>query len=314
MTEPAHVATLTLNPALDVATATEEVRPIDKLRCEAPRYDPGGGGINVARVVCTLGGNATAVYPAGGPAGAMLRHLLDDACVRQRVIPIAGVTRESFTVDEQATGQQFRFVLPGPALTAEEQTRCLAELARLGPPPPFLVVSGSLPPGVPPEILARLARIAHEKGARLVVDTSGEALRHAAGEGVFLMKPNLRELSSLCGRELGGHQDQAAAAGEMIRRGAADVIVLSLGAEGALLVTAEAAERLPAIEVPVASAVGAGDSMVGGLVLALARGWPLRDAVRFGMAAGAATLMTEGTELCRRDDVERLYRQTYLGG
>lgn len=303
-----NIGTLTMNPALDISTATEEVIATHKLRCSDPQFDPGGGGINVARVVSILGGDATAIIPAGGPAGALLQGLLDASGIRQSVVPISGHTRESFTVDERSTGQQFRFVLPGPRLSSEELELCLDAISELEPQPAFFVVSGSLPRDTPVDFLSRIARKVKSIEAKLIVDTSGDALGQILQNGVYLLKPNLRELSQLAGRDLMGEQDQIAAARQLVDGGKAEIVVLSLGAGGALLVTAELAERFETFDVPVRSAVGAGDSMVGGIVLALARGKSLRDAVVFGMAAGAAALMTEGSELCRREDVERLYR------
>lgn len=266
----APIATLTMNPSLDIATSTERVVPTHKLRCAQPQRDPGGGGINVARVVRILGGEATAVYPAGGTTGSALRELLDEAGVGQRVIPIQGVTRESFTVDEAASGEQFRFVLPGPELTEEEARRCLDQLQTLDPRPELVVASGSLPPGVPDDFYAGVARLTKELGARLVVDTSGAALRHACGEGVFLLKPNLRELRGLVGQKVDSEQAQEDAARRLIEKGCAEIVVVSLGADGALLVSSEVTERFAAIDVPRRSAVGAGDSMVGAIALGLA--------------------------------------------
>lgn len=302
------IATLTLNPALDISTATDHVTAEHKLRCTTARYDPGGGGVNVARVVCTLGGNAVAVFAAGGPVGDSLQKLLDSAGIPQRVIPIEGQTRVSFTVDERASKDQFRFVFPGPRLSPDEQEQFFETVATLDPPPQYIVASGSLPPGVPAEFYARFARLAKELKAKFFLDTSGDALRHAGQAGVYLVKPNLRELSEFVGRELKTEQDQAAAGQQMIHEGRAEVVVLSLGAKGALFITADRSEHFPAMEVPIRSAVGAGDSMLGGIVYALARGDTLRDAVRYGMAAGAAALMSEGTQLNTREDTERLYR------
>jgi 6-phosphofructokinase 2 len=300
------IATLTLNPSLDIATSTEAVVPTDKMRCGPPRYDPGGGGINVARVVRILGGDTVAVLPAGGPAGQSLHDLLDRDGISHQVVPIRGPSRESFTVDERGSGRQFRFVLPGPELSAAEQQACLDRLAEVARGARFVVGSGSLPPGVHPGFYGRVVTVARDLGARFVLDTSGEALRHT-GPGVYLVKPSLRELRELLGRDLADDAEQVGAARELVERDFAEVVVLSLGAQGALLVTADSDERLAPIEVPVRSAVGAGDSMVAAITLGLVRGLSLHDAVRFGMAAGAATLMTPGTELCRREDVERLY-------
>ncbi|WP_457089844.1 1-phosphofructokinase family hexose kinase [Microvirga sp. P5_D2] len=307
-----QVITLTMNPALDIATSADAVIPTDKIRCGAPRYDPGGGGINVARVIRTLGGDAFAVFPAGGAVGMALDALLDREHILYCRVPIMGVTRESFTVDERRSGQQYRFVLPGPTLAEEEWQACLARLARLAESARFIVASGSLPPGAPADFFQQVADLAKHLGTRFVLDTSGDALRQTRS-GVYLLKPSLRELQEWVGRDLPEEADQIAAARSLIAQGVSEVMVVSLGAKGALLVSAEEAEWLAPIAVPIRSAVGAGDSMVGAIVFGLTRGLDLHHAVRLGMAAGAATLMTPGTELCQREDVERLYEASTEG-
>lgn len=304
-----RIATLTLNPAMDLAVRTPRVVATEKLRCSAPRHDPGGGGINVARVVSTLGGDALAVYPAGGPFGEMLRRALDAIGLAHLPVAISGDTRESFTVDEQASGLQYRFVLPGPRLSEQERLGCLAALRGLHPAPAYLVVSGSFTPGIEPSFFDELLALAGQVGARLVVDLSGEPLAYAARRGgAYLIKPSLNELASLIGRMPESEREQEGALHELIAAGAAEVIVLSLGAAGALYATGDRLERIAAPSVPMVSAVGAGDSMLGAVVLALAQGRELGDAVRYGVAAGAATVMRPGTQLCLREDVERLFR------
>ncbi|MFK4026731.1 1-phosphofructokinase family hexose kinase [Stutzerimonas balearica] len=304
-----RIATLTLNPAMDLAVRTPRVVATEKLRCSAPRHDPGGGGINVARVVSTLGGDALAVYPAGGPFGEMLRRALDAIGLTHLPVAISGDTRESFTVDEQASGLQYRFVLPGPRLSEQERLGCLAALRGLHPAPAYLVVSGSFTPGIEPSFFDELLALAGQVGARLVVDLSGEPLAYAARRGgAYLIKPSLNELASLIGRMPESEREQEGALRELIAAGAAEVIVLSLGAAGALYASGDRLERIAAPSVPMVSAVGAGDSMLGAVVLALAQGRELGDAVRYGVAAGAATVMRPGTQLCLREDVERLFR------
>lgn len=304
-----RIATLTLNPAMDLAVCTPRVVATEKLRCSAPRHDPGGGGINVARVVSTLGGDALAVYPAGGPFGEMLRRALDAIGLAHLPVAISGDTRESFTVDEQASGLQYRFVLPGPRLSEQERLGCLAALRGLHPAPAYLVVSGSFTPGIEPSFFDELLALAGQVGARLVVDLSGEPLAYAARRGgAYLIKPSLNELASLIGRMPESEREQEGALRELIAAGAAEVIVLSLGAAGALYASGDRLERIAAPSVPMVSAVGAGDSMLGAVVLALAQGRELGDAVRYGVAAGAATVMRPGTQLCLREDVERLFR------
>ncbi|WP_312570932.1 1-phosphofructokinase family hexose kinase [Stutzerimonas balearica] len=304
-----RIATLTLNPAMDLAVRTPRVVATEKLRCSAPRHDPGGGGINVARVVSTLGGDALAVYPAGGPFGEMLRRALDAIGLAHLPVAISGDTRESFTVDEQASGLQYRFVLPGPRLSEQERLGCLAALRGLHPAPAYLVVSGSFTPGIEPSFFDELLALAGQVGARLVVDLSGEPLAYAARRGgAYLIKPSLNELASLIGRMPESEREQEGALRELIAAGAAEVIVLSLGAAGALYASGDRLERIAVPSVPMVSAVGAGDSMLGAVVLALAQGRELGDAVRYGVAAGAATVMRPGTQLCLREDVERLFR------
>jgi len=301
------IVTLTMNPALDIATSTDRVVPTHKLRCAPPRYDPGGGGINVARAVHALGGDTAAIFPVGGPAGEMIHHLLDQEGVRHHPIAIAGFTRESLAVEDRQSGEQFRFILPGPEVSDADQERCLDQLSAAAAAADFIVASGSLPLGVPEDFYSRVADLAQKLGRRLVLDTSGAALKQA-GHGIYLLKPSLRELQDLAGAEIRTECEQEQAAREVIAQGRSEIVVLSLGAEGALLVTAEECERFAAIPVEARSTVGAGDSMLAGIVLGLSRALPLRKAVRFGLAAGAAALLGSGTELCQRSDVERLYQ------
>ncbi len=299
------IVTLTLNPAIDGAAEAEQIRPIHKIRTWAERYDPGGGGINVARVVQELGGSALAVYLSGGATGPILNALVQAAGIESRPIPIAGHTRVSHTVHEKSTGLEFRFVPEGPRVTSDEWQACLSALEVVSCD--YLVASGSLPRGVPADFYVEVCRIAARKEARLVLDTSGEALREAARQGVYLIKPSLGELEALVGRALPEPADQDAAAQGLIAAGAAEIVALTLGRDGALLATGGKCIRIPGVPVRPKSAVGAGDSFVAAMTLGLARGWRTEEAFALGMAAGAATVLTAGTELCRREDVERLY-------
>jgi 6-phosphofructokinase 2 len=302
----AQIVTLTMNPALDITTSVDTVRPTDKLRCETTRYDPGGGGINVARVARELGGSVSALFPAGGATGDAVMSLLNDAGVPFRHIGIAQATRESFTVNENSTGQQYRFVLPGPRLTSAEQAQCLEQLRQAAKSARFVVASGSLPPGVPADYYQRVADICRRADTRFILDTSGGGLKHMSS-GTYLLKASLRELRECVGLPLITEVEQLAAAHELIDRGRAEVVLVSLGAGGALLATKRADQRFSAIPMPGGSGVGAGDAMVGAITIGLSRGWPLVKSVRLGIAAGAAMLMTPGTAVCNRREVERLF-------
>jgi len=306
----AHVLTLTLNPAVDVATSIDKVIDTRKLRCSAAQRDPGGGGINVARVMQRLGGNCHALYLAGGATGLMLQELLDAEHVEASCIDIAGETRENFSVQETSTGREYRFVLPGPVVTEREWQGCVARINALEVPPRYLVLSGSIPPGVPLDIYARLARSAAARGTRIVLDTSGPALAAALDASVWLVKPSLNELRELTRRPLATEPEWRAAAHEIVREGRAAIVALTLGEQGALLVTAGQTLRARGLPVHVSSSVGAGDSFIAGMICKLDRDAGFDEAFRYGMAAASATLLVSGTARCKREDVERLYNET----
>ena len=300
----AKIVTVTMNPALDITMTTDVVLPAHKNRCRAVRYDPGDGGVNVARVAHVLGAAVSAVFPAGGPNGDLINDLLAGELVVYRV-PIAGGTRESFTVKEVSTGRHYRFILPGPPVTFAEQANCLSALRAAVLSAEFVVASGSLPPNVHPDYYQRVADICQEHGARLVLDTSGQGLQHIT-DGVFLLKPSVRELQECVGYELRNQSDQLAAAHQLIDRGCAENIVVSLASNGALLATPQMSQHYRPVQVPSGSGVGAGDAMVAAIAVGLSRGWPFDKSIRLGIAAGAAMLLTPGTMPCTRADVERL--------
>lgn len=306
------ILTVTLNPSIDVSTATETVTPEHKLRCEEATRHPGGGAVNVARVLKRLGAECRALYPAGGILGRLLRALLEQEGVEGIAIDIAADTRESFTVLERASGREFRFVLPGPHLAPEEWQACLDQVAGLPQAPAFIVASGSLPPGAPEDFYARLARLAREQGSRMVLDASGSALAAGLDEGVYLVKPNLRELRALTALPLEEERDWTAAAHGLVDAGKAEVVALSLGHRGALLAAAGHTLRAPAIPVQIASTVGAGDSFVAAMVWRLAAGGGLEEAFRSGIAGGTAALLAPGTTLAHKEDTERLAGQVEL--
>lgn len=308
------IVTLTLNPSVDKNSSIPYVVPEHKLRCRQPTFEPGGGGLNVSRAIQRLGGQSLAFYVAGGPTGEVLKQLLDKEKLNHRAMPLAGWTRQNLTVFEEATTQQYRFIMPGPTLDSTEWQRCLDEVSTLNPKPDYIVASGSLPLGVPTDFYARLARLAKQLEIRLIVDTSGEPLRQAAQEGVYLLKPNMRELGQLAGRQIEQQGEMEEIARSLVESGPNDVIVVSLGAAGIFFISEEEIGRVAAPTVPIRSKVGAGDSMVAGIVLSLARGLSLKQAICFGVSAGAAAVMTAGTALCRREDAELLFERMISEG
>jgi 6-phosphofructokinase 2 len=302
------IVTLTPNPAIDGASEAETVRPIQKVRTTNERYDPGGGGINVARVVQELGGAVLAIYMAGGATGAVLDDLLDRRALPRRRVPIADHTRISHSVFERSRGLEYRFVPDGPLVTEHEWRACLAALE--GTKASYLVFSGSLPRGAPEDFYCRAARTAAASGAKVVLDTSGDALRASlAAGGLELVKPSFGEFQKLVGHRLESAAAQDAAALDIVRSGCVRLLAVTMGGEGALLATTDGVLRLKPPDVTVRSSVGAGDSFVGAMTFALAKGWTAEDAFAYGVAAGTAATLRPGTQLCSKADVERLYAE-----
>ncbi|HZP69704.1 MAG TPA: 1-phosphofructokinase family hexose kinase [Pseudolabrys sp.] len=306
------IVTLTINPAIDIFVNVGRIEPTRKMRCSAPKRDPGGGGINVARVAHRLGARVTAIFPTGGAIGKLLHRLVDREGIDNIVTPSHVETRENFTAYEETTGEQYRFVLPGSALHRAEWEAVLEKLATIAERPKIVVASGSIPPGVPDDFFARVARQAKQLGAHCVIDTSGPALKAALAEGVSLIKPNLTELTDLVGAPLASDDARVAACRKLIAGGHVEAVALTLGEDGSLLVTADKAFRAAPMAIEPVSTVGAGDSFVGGLVAALAEGKELPQAFRAAVAAGSAAVLSPGTELCREEDVQRLLPQVKI--
>jgi 6-phosphofructokinase 2 len=300
------ILTLTLNPAIDKSTSVERFLPENKLRCDNPRYDAGGGGINVSRAIKELGGKSTAIFTSGGPYGALLQDLLKAQHVDFQAIKIKEWTRESFIVVETSTNQQFRFGFAGPTISPEEAQLFLEKTEKLAAKADYIVASGSLPQGLPIDFYADLAHRIKKVGARFILDTSGEPLKSAANAGVFLLKPNISELCKLIGVESLETDEVDDAALDIINRGHCEVVVVSMGASGAVVVTKDGCEHVPAPMVKKLSTVGAGDSMVAGMTWALASGKNYSQMARMGVACGSAATMNEGTTLFKKPDVERL--------
>lgn len=305
------ILTVTLNPALDVLTSIDRVSDTHKMRCGHVFKHPGGGGVNVARVLHRLGAQCVAVYLAGGVTGERHHALMNAEKVRCHVMPIAEETRESFSVHETSSGNDFRFVLPGPHVTADEREACFDYVAQ-HLPKQFLVISGGLPPGTPDNFYARLAALAKQHNVRVVLDTNGAALAEALKVGVYLFKPSLRELRDLTGQALPDTDSQLAAARQLIEQGQAHIVALSLGEQGAMVVSATESWCARSIPVAVQTTIGAGDSFLAGMVWALTRGDRLVKAFQYGMASGAAALLAPGTSLSQAADVHHLLTQVVV--
>ena len=301
--------TLTVNPAIDVSTSVHSFVPFSKLRGTPPHREPGGGDVNVARVIKRLGGDVAAIYPAGGTMGQLLRLLIEREGVTSFAIEAEAETRENFTVVETSSGMQYRFVLPGAALHEHEWRGCLDALSSLPSTPSFVVASGSLPSSVPDDFYGRVAKLATARGARIAIDASGPPLVAALEQGVDLIKPNLREFQELTGSVSDDEDHWIEAGRRLIAQGRTRLIALSLGEDGALLISRDETLRAKSLAINAVSVVGAGDSFLAGLVWRLVVSSDLADALRYAMAAGTAAILNPGTSLSKREDVLRLYNE-----
>lgn len=302
------VLTITLNPAIDKSSTVNGIKPEKKLRCSAPVYEPGGGGINVARALVRLNVAVDAFFTSGGGKGKLLESLLAQERVGAIPLRVKAETRENFIVVDTTTEQQYRFGMPGDGLTAEEVDEIYYVISQLSPFPEFVVFSGSIPPGFPLGYMNRLIRLMKQKGAKIILDTSGDGLKEALQEGVFMVKPNLGELGRLVGKASLDNRSSELAAKQLIEAGSTEMVVVSLGAQGAYVVTAQESHYILAPNVKRISTVGAGDSMVGGMVAVLAQGGSTLEMARMGVACGTAATMNTGTALFKKEDVDELYR------
>jgi 6-phosphofructokinase 2 len=304
------ILTVTLNPAIDLATATAKLAPNTKLRCADPSYGAGGGGINVSRAIANLGGRSTPFAAIGGATGQMFRAMLDADGHSAIWFDVPGMTRQNVTVLEQTNNDQFRFVFPGPIWDAALSDRALTVLGEASRAARYVVGSGSLPPGVPDDFYDRLGERAEAAGARFVLDTSGGALREArqgTGHLPYLWIMDNAEASEIAGRTLSTMSDLERFAFELRERQLAKVIIVSYADGGAVAVSEGEVFKGRPPKVKVVSKVGAGDSFVAGLVFRLAEGWSVADACAYAMAAAASAVTRPAGELCDREQTDRYF-------
>lgn len=301
------IVTLTINPSLDKSTHFSGLIAEQKMRCEKPRYDAGGGGINVSKAILKLGGSSTCVFTSGGSAGEMLEELIQKEKLEKIAIKTKNWTRENFIAFDNETKSQYRFGFPGNTFSEEEKDKILQTIKELKTD--YLVISGSLNEGLPTDFYQKIAEIAKSSGAKVIVDTSGEALLKILETGVYLIKPNIGELTKLIGVERLELNEVEKAAKNLIEKGSAEIVVVSLGADGAILVSKDETHLVKAPKVEKKSTVGAGDSMVGGMVWALSQNKTLKEVIQLGVCCGTAATMNEGTQLFNVEDVKKLLKK-----
>jgi 6-phosphofructokinase 2 len=299
------ILTITLNPCIDKSSHVPVLKPESKLRCAEVVNEPGGGGINVSKALKRLELPSVALFPAGGHNGNMLCSLLKEEEILFHAVDTKVETRENWIVLENSTNNQFRFTFPGREVL-EETIKALVDQIRSFSPS-FVVASGSLPPGLPDYFYGLIVKNALAVGAKCIVDTSGPALQALKGKNAYLIKPNIGELCKMLNVDWLDKEEVPDAAQQAIADGFAELIVVSMGAQGAWLVSSDKKYFCEAPAVEKKSTVGAGDSMVAGITYMLQKESSLREAIRFGVACGSAATMNDGTQLFKKADAEMLY-------
>ena len=299
-----NIITLTINPALDKSAKIDQLVPEQKLKCHSIEFQAGGGGVNISRVLHTLGIKNNCMFTCGGDTGKTLEHLLLDEKLDITPIPVKSWTRENLAIVDTKTDLQYRFGMPGPGLSTTEIKTIKNTLNKLVTDNSMLIISGSIPESMSPEFYVELINNLTAKNVKLIVDTSGEALKASLKKPVFLMKPNQGELAQLAGKDFLTKTEQEAFAMQLIKNKNAKYIVVSLGARGAFLASDEGIFYQNTPSVKVKSTIGAGDSMVAGLVYAIEQGLSSNEILKWGVVCGVATTMTGGTNLATKENIE----------
>jgi len=310
------ILTVTLNPCIDLGTSVQRVVAGSKLRCAAPTVEPGGGGVNVARAIRKLGGESTALIVVGGATGQRLELLLDSEGIKTHPVQTRHETRQSFAVTDSTTGEQYRFSLPGETVEPQVAKQVQTEICDATQKDAFVVFSGSVSPGLSADYYSALVDLLAPKTDRVIIDTSGPVLDHliaSPSRPILLLRMDRKEALGAAGLAAETTEASADFAKGLIARGVAKIIVIGQGAKGSLMVTKDQKLFCAPPIVPVRSTIGAGDSFVGAVTLSLYRGLSPQDALQMGVAAATATVLTEGTALCRLTDVKRLLPDCTMG-
>jgi len=305
------IYTVTLNPAVDRELTVPAIEFDTVLRASDWRVDFGGKGFNVSRMLMSLGTSSTALGFAGGRAGELLRDGLESLNIQTDFIWVAGETRTNVSIVSESHDHYVKVNEPGPTIAVADQEMLLTQVRRLAQPGDWWVLAGSLPPGVPPTLYADIIAILHEANAKAILDTSGEALEHGCKARPFLAKPNDAEASKLTGLPV-QNRAQIATAAQAIQEAGVSNVIVSLGKDGAMLTDGQQTVIAASPTIEERNPIGAGDSMVGGLVWGLSQGQDVTEALRWGLACGAATASMSGTAVGTKAIVASLYPQVKL--
>lgn len=299
---PRPISTLCLNPALDVTYHVARLIAEQKSRSETARHDPGGNGINIGRAMKRLNVESHTFCVIAGAVGQILKKLLEQQLNHVVYEEVSGETRINTTVIEADTHNQYQITDSGTDIPEQQLNKLVDDFLQVADSG-YGIITGSCQPNVPQSLYAQLISRIHQQGGRAVVDSHGEVLRQAIAAKPFLIKPNKYELETLLHVRLNSLEAVAHSARQIQRSGVEHVCV-SLSSEGALLVSPDNSFYAKALDVPVNTTVGAGDSMVAGLVAGFSLYDNPEQALKWGIACGAGTVMHPGTELFNGQEIK----------
>ena len=301
-----NILTVTVNPALDTSAKVDGLIAEQKMRCHSISHEAGGGGINISRILTRLALPNTCLFTSGGDNGRRLEKMLAEEAIRTLPVPVSASTRENLAVVDTLSNAQYRFGMPGSPLMETEQDSIIESIKHRMKENDLLVLSGSLTEGMADNFYETVVRHFKDLKVKVIIDTSGKALLHALDEPLFLIKPNQRELAHLAGKEFMSNKEQEAYAMQLVEQGRVEHVAVSLGARGAFMASREGIVHQPSPSIPVRSTIGAGDSMVAGLIYGFTHELGLKETLRYGVACGAATTMTDGTSLSSKESIEHV--------
>ena len=302
------IVTVTLNTAVDKLYLVDKLADYTVMRVNRVSNTAGGKGLNVSKVAAIAGEPVTATGFVGGFNGRYVESMLKEQGVETRLTHIAAETRSCINIREESTGRHTEFLEPGAAVTPEELERFWEDFCAASEGAKVVTISGSVPKGTPPDFYGRLIRYAKERGIRVLLDTSGQLLRDGAAARPTLIKPNTDEIEQLLGAPAKSEEELIAAA-EKLRDGGIEIVVISLGKDGALSACRDGVFRGVTPDIPVVNTVGCGDSMVAGFAVGLSRGYSLPETIRFAMAVSTANALTMETGYFKTEDLESLLGQ-----
>ena len=305
------IATVTLNPALDKSIYVDRLHPNDTNRILRVEVDVGGKGINASRVLKELGSETIALGFVGGQVGSFIEHVLKNEGIPTDFVHVNSDTRTNVCIQEMTGSPPTMLNEPGPTISEADFDQLFDKVREVAKKSSFVIFGGSLPPGVPKDIYQLLVKVVQDSDSKAILDSDGEPMRLGMKSLPYMIKPNREEVERLVNQRVKNAGEAVRAANILVGTGV-KLVVISMGADGAVAASADEVWQAVPPKVTAVSTIGSGDSMVAGIAHILSKGGSLGEALKWGTAAGAATAMTDGTKICKLRQVQDLLEKVRL--